>query len=187
MRVPNTNTRFRMLVTDTSIRHLDHNELDFSKQKAIEFNLPYINKGVDSFELRIWVNSMIIPHFATILRFSQDKWNAYDYMYYENGKGIDSTIIKKRGLPNDIAKLTAYLCNEDVLNLPSQDAIPNFHDNIADGQTCFIEIATKNFYKALDYHCPEHFNDSYNKKFMEVINFINRYLPVYTPLCLPSK
>ena len=53
--------------------------------------------------------------------------------------------------------------------------------------TCTIEISTKTFYKALHYHCPEHFTDNYNKRFMDIVDFLNPYIPFYFPICLPVK
>ena len=142
---------------------------------------------MDSFELRIWVSSMTIPDFATILRYSDSQWVAHEYAYYENGSIIDSLIVKKIDLSYSIGNVVTYLSDSAVLTLPSQDAIPGFVDNIADGQTCTIEISTKTFYKALHYHCPEHFSDPYNKKFMGIVTFLNKYLHFYSPICLPAK
>lgn len=166
---------------------MPYNEIDISRIRTKEFNLPEIYKGVDSFELRIWVSSMIIPDFATILRYSDSQWVAHEYIYYENGNILDSLIIKKINLSDSIGNVVTYLSDSAVLKLPSQHAIPGFVDNVADGQTCTIEISTKTFYKALHYHCPEHFSDSYNKKFMGIVTFLNSYLHFYSPICLPPK
>ena len=177
---------FRTIVTDT-MKLIPYNEIDLSRIRAKAFNIPEIVKGVDSFELRIWVSSMMIPDYATILRYSDTQWIANEYAYYENGNTIDSVIIRKINLPDSIANVISYLSDSSVLNLPSQNAIPGFIDNVADGQTCTIEISTKTFYKSLHYHCPEHFTDNYNKRFMEIVNFLNPRLHFYIPYCLPSK
>ncbi|OQP47847.1 hypothetical protein A4H97_30520 [Niastella yeongjuensis] len=176
---------FKTLVTDT-MKLMPYNEIDISKVRTKEFNLPEIYKGVDSFELRIWISSMTIPDFATILRYSDSQWVAHKYTYFENGNILDSLIIKRINLPDSIGNLVSYLSDSAVLMLPSQHKIPGFVDNVADGQTCTIEISTKTFYKALHYHCPEHFSDSYNKKFMEIVMFLNTCLHFYYPLCLPT-
>jgi len=177
---------FRTIVTDT-MKLMPYNETDLSRIRAKEFNLPEITKGVDSFEVRIWVSSMMIPDFATILRYSDTQWIAHEYAYYENGNMLDSVILRKINLTDSIGKVVSYLSDSSVLNLPSQHAIPGFVDNVADGQTCTIEISTKTFYKALHYHCPEHFTDNYNKRFMDIINFLNLHLHFYMPICLPAK
>jgi len=166
---------------------MPYNETDLSRIRAKEFNLPEITKGVDSFEVRIWVSSMMIPDFATILRYSDTQWIAHEYAYYENDNMLDSVILRKINLTDSIGKVVSYLSDSSVLNLPSQHAIPGFVDNVADGQTCTIEISTKTFYKALHYHCPEHFTDNYNKRFMDIINFLNLHLHFYMPICLPAK
>lgn len=44
---------FKQIVTDTSLSHQSFNEINLSKEAAEELNIPYIHKGVDSFELRI--------------------------------------------------------------------------------------------------------------------------------------
>jgi hypothetical protein len=177
---------FRTIVTDT-IELMPYNEIDLSRMRATKFNLPEIIKGVDSFELRIWISSMMVPDFATILRYADTQWVAHEYEYYENGNSVDSVIIKKISLTDSIGKVVSYLSDSSVLNLPSQYAIPGFIDNIADGQTIAIETSTKTFYKALHYHCPEHFTDKYNKRFMGIINYLNSYLNFNIPKCLPAK
>ena len=151
-------------------------------------NLSPIDKGVDSFELRIWVTSMMIPAHRTILKFDQDKWAAYDYWYYPNDKLVDSMTVYNKPAPNEIEKLVSFLEKKEVLELPSQFAIPNFQDNIADGQSCTIEISTKHFYKALQYRCPEHYSgEPNNVKFMSIITFLNPYFKFYIPWCKPGE
>lgn len=177
---------FRIIVTDT-MKLIPYNEIDLSRFRAKEFNLPELTKGVDSFELRIWVSSMMIPNIATILRYSDTQWVAHSYAYYDSGGVLDSVIARKIVLPDSIYKVVSYLSDTSVLNLPSQHAIPRFVDNIADGQSCTIEISTRTFYKALHYHCPEHYTDNYNKRFMEIVNFLNPYLHFYTPFCLQAQ
>jgi hypothetical protein len=177
---------FKNFVIDT-MRLTPHNEIDLSRIRAKEFNLPGITNGVDSFELRIWVSSMLVPEFATIIRYSDSQWIAHEYTYYKNGSTLDSVIMRKMNLTDSIGNVVSYLSDSGVLNLPSQHAIPGFVDNVADGQSCTIEISTKTFYKALDYHCPEHFTDPFNKRFMEIVNFLNPYLQFYAPICVPTK
>ena len=177
---------FKTIVTDT-MKLMPYNEINLSRIRAKEFNLPEIIKGVDSFELRIWVSSMMIPYFATILRYSDSQWVAHEYAYYEKGNILDSVIIRKMDLTDSVGNVVSYLSDSSVLKLPSQYAIPGFVDNVADGQSCTIEISTNTFYKALYYHCPEHFTDPFNKRFMEIVNYLNPYLHFYMPICLSAK
>ena len=184
MYIPKKQDSFRTIITDTSVTHNRFNELYFSKKRCEEFNLPLIHNGVDSFELRIWTNSIFSPKTLIILRYATDKWIAAKYSYFKGNNVIDSEIITNIPIPKDIDKVPAFLSSPDVLNLPSQMAIPNFVDNIGDGQSCMLEISTPAFYKALDYHCPEFYvNDPYDKKFMSIVNFLNSYFNFYVPYC----
>jgi hypothetical protein len=176
---------FRTIVTDT-IKLMPYNELDLSRIRSRKFNLPDITKGVDSFELRIWKSSNLTPDYFTILRYSDDGWVGHKAAYYENDKELDSLVIWRIELVDSVEKVATFLSDSNVLNLPSQHAIPDFIDNVADGQTCTIEIATNGFYKALHYHCPEHYADTYNKRFMGIVNYLNAYLNFYTPWCKPD-
>jgi hypothetical protein len=144
---------FRTIVTDTPVNHRIRNELDFSRRMSDRLNLARIDKGVDSFELRIWVTSMIIPADLVVLKFLGNKWVAYKYWFYNHdGNGIDSMNVYKIPTLKGIDNFVSYAKSKEVLELPSQDAIPKFEDNIGDGQTITIEIATSTFYKALQYH-----------------------------------
>jgi hypothetical protein len=152
-------------------------------------NLPEIERGVDSFELRIWVTGMSLPNKLIVLKFSQNKWNAFNYAYFSHSDtGLDSMSVHSIAIPREIDKITPYLKQRAILDLPSQMAIPNFRDEIVDGQTCTVEIATRTFYKALQYHCPEHYSSEPNNvKFMELINFLNVHFNFYEPWCKPGK
>ena len=179
--------KFQCFVSDTSFTHLQYNEIDFSKNRSSMLSLSPIEKGVDSFELRIWVTNMMIPKRLIVLKFDNYKWVAYKYLYYPNEKFIDSMTVNCISTPNEVYKIVSFLTQKEILNLPSQIAIPNFQDNINDGQTCTIEISTKKFYKELEYHCPEHFTKEPNNiKFMGVINYLNQYFKFYNPWCKPG-
>lgn len=151
-------------------------------------SLSPIDKGVDSFELRIWVSSMMIPKHLIVLKYDQDRWGNYEYWYYPNDKLIDSMTVYNKPIPKEVDKIVLFLKQAEILELPSQLAIPNFQDNIADGQTCTIEISTKHFYKALQYHCPEHFSSEPNNvKFMSIIKYLNPHFKFYIPWCKPGE
>jgi hypothetical protein len=179
-------SHFKTFVTDT-IKLMPYSELDLSRIRSEKFNLPDITKGVDSFELRIWISSNLTPDYFTILRYSDDGWVGHKAAYFESDKELDSAVVRKLELVDSVEKVMSFLSDSSVLNLPSQHAIPDFIDNVADGQSCTIEIATKGFYKALHYHCPEHFVDTYNKRFMVIVNYLNEYLNFYTPWCKPAQ
>ena len=181
-------SNFQTLVTDTSLSHRTNNEVDFSRGMGSILNLPEIYNGVDSFELRIWVTGIMLPNNLIILKFVQNKWNAFSYSFYSHSdSGLDSMNVYNLAIPEEIDKIVSHLKQRTVLELPSQMAIPNFRDEIADGQTCTVEIATKNFYKSLQYHCPEHYSrEPNNSKFMELINFLNSFFNFYIPWCKPG-
>jgi hypothetical protein len=67
----------------------------------------------------------------------------------------------------------------------SQDEIPNFEYNVADGVTYTMEIATRKYYKVLKYHCPEKFalKEINNRKFVDLIFMIDKHLHFYIPFC----
>lgn len=179
---------FQTLVSDTSITHRADNEIDFSRKMNSRLSLPPIYKGVDSFELRIWVSNMIIPNRLIILKYDQGRWANYKYLYYPNDELIDSMTVYNKPIPKEVDKIVSFLKQKEILELPSQFAIPNFNDNIADGQTCTIEISTRHFYKALQYHCPEFFpNEPNNVKFMGIINYLNPHFKFYYPWCNPGE
>jgi hypothetical protein len=177
---------FRVFVTDTAVNHRSTNELDFSIRNSGRLNLPHIHRGVDSFELRIWVSGISKPSQLLILRFTDSKWDFLKYDYYTGGKTIDSVFGYRQEIPRGIDSLVEYLQQPDLLALPSQDAIPRFTDNISDGQTCTIEISTSNFYKAVAYHCAEHYDEKNNRQFMSVVGTLNGYFMFYFPLCKPT-
>lgn len=175
---------FVQLVSDTAISHLPFNEIDFSREASRSLNLPAIINGVDSFELRIWMSSMVSPLVLTIVRFENDEWFVFNYLYYSGHEGVDSSKMERMPYPNGIEKVVSMLGSDSILNLPSQVAIPGFVDNMADGHTITIEIATRKHYKALQYHCPERYpNEPNNRKFVNLVEFLNRYFHFYFPFC----
>jgi len=177
-----TANSFRTLVSDTSVTHRPDFEINFSKSQSEFLNLPIIFKGVDSFELRVWSFGFWTRSDLFILRYSQNKWVASNYIYYDTDNIIDSLHLITKQVSNDTAsKIQHYLTKDSILNLPSQIAIPNFRDNTADGETFHIEIATKNFYKHLCYHNPQYFNDQYTKRFSKLLSFIESNFKIYYP------
>ena len=181
-RRPESVDNFKTLISDTSVTHRPNFEIDFSKQQSEFLNLPGIYEGVDSFELRIWSFGFWTRTDLFILRYSQDKWIAANYIYYDTENVIDSLHLITRQVSNDTAtKVRDYLIQDSILKLPPQIAIPNFRDNTADGETYYIEIATNKFYKQLSYHNPRHFNDADNRQFMRLMEFITSNFRIYYP------
>ncbi len=179
---PETANSFRILVSDTSITHRPDLEIDFSKQQSELLNLPIIFKGVDSFELRIWSFGFWTRTDLFVLRYSQNKWVASNYIYYDTENIIDSLHLITRQVANDTAtKIQHYLTQDSILKLPSQFAIPNFRDNTADGETYYIEVATNEFYKQWCYHNPQYFDDPDNRQFKRLLNFLTSNFRIHYP------
>lgn len=178
----NIEANFKTYVSDTSITHRPNFEIDFSKRQSHILNLPNITKGVDSFELRIWSFGFWTRNDLFILRYSENKWVASNYIYFTNDKTIDSLFLKTRNVSNDTAQMICnYLTKDSILNLPSQIGIPNFIDNTSDGETFYVKISTNKFYKQLRYHNPEYFDEPNNKQFIRIMDFIKSNFRIYYP------
>jgi hypothetical protein len=173
---------FRTLISDTSVTHGEDFEINFSKRQSELLNLPVIFKGVDSFELRVWSFGFWTRTDLFTLRYSNKKWIAANYIYYDSENIIDSLHLITRQVSNDTAtKIKNYLIQDSVLKLPSQIAIPNFRDNTADGETYYIEVATKEFYKQWRYHNPQYFDDLDNRQFIRLLNFLTSNFRIHYP------
>ena len=176
------NSEFKVLATDTSKGQFD--DLEFGKWKSKWLNIQQIYTGVDSFEFRIWNSGMWSPAELVILRYFDSKWIVCNYTHVANGKNvIDSLKVFCKQIDPTIAlKIENYFIQDSILTLPSQTAIPKFIDNTADGDTYFIEIATKKFYKTLRYHNPQYFSDQYNQQFVRIIHFLEPHLKFFHTL-----
>lgn len=154
-----------MFVSDSLITHRQLNELEHSKSNAQLLHLPEITGGVDSFELRIWHWSFAGGTSLTNLRFIKGKWLGHRTQYFSSNGNVDSCFTVAIPIPENISQIVKYLTSDSILQLPSQQAIPDFVDNVGDGQSVQLEISTASFYKTLNYHCPEHYTDKYNINF----------------------
>lgn len=173
---------FRHLLADTSESERAKKELAFSNRSSEYLNLSNIFNGVDSFEFRIWSFGFWTRSDLFILKFSKGVWLSYNYIYYDNGKTIDSLHMFSNVINKDSAfNFAKSLCADSLLNLPTQISIPNFEDNTADGETYYIEIATKDFYKLLSYHNPQYFTDKSNKQFLRLIDKIKENYKIHYP------
>ena len=156
---------FKILPTDTL-------DLEFSKYRTNILNLQPIQKGVDSFELRIW-NFGSLYHELVILRYLNNSWISCTYSYEINGKNIvdSQTVLCHQINPQIAVSVVNYLTQDSVLEIPSQRAIPNFKDTTIyeGGCTYLLELATKDFYKVLLYNNPHVHLDNHNKQFVRLI------------------
>ena len=175
---------FVQMITDTAISHLPFNEIDFSRETSRKLNLPNIINGVDIFEHRIWMSSMVSPSILRIVKFEEGDWFVLNYHYYNGHEGVDSSKMERMPYPYGIERVVSMLSSDSILNLLSQVAIPGFVDNVADGHTITIEITTRKYYKALQYHCPERYpREPNNQRFVQLLKFLDGYFQFYFPFC----
>ncbi|NNV57142.1 hypothetical protein [Limnovirga soli] len=154
--------------------------------QALKLSLTQLNKGVDSFEMRIWVGSMFVEHDLILLKYSDTSWQTQRIRYFKSEDGVmhfkNENVVKPTiTLPLLIDSLKIF----QIEKLISQEQIPNFVDNVADGVTYNLEIATKGSYKLLTYHCPEHYSKTEinNKKFLDLILLVDKYFHFWSPIC----
>jgi hypothetical protein len=158
-----------------------------------DYYIPKIDAGVDSFELRVLRYPVIFWPSAHFISFSytNKQWvllkttylgtqdddkinNENDSSYSQPVIDSFTTVRIKPLLP--IAVILDSLKKFDIVNIPDQDNIPGFNDNIIDGEYYIIEVAVKNNYKIIGYHSPTAFQDKYNKRIVSLLSFIKKYL-----------
>lgn len=155
-------------------------------EKALKLNLKPIYAGVDSFEMRIWVGSIIAEHELIVLKRTNTSWFTQKMKYHETEDGLMH--FKNEKLRNSTIALPLLIDSLRQLQpnkIISQDEIPNFVENVADGVTYNLEIATKGSYKLVTYHCPERFakTEINNKMFLKFILLMNKYFNFWSPMC----
>jgi hypothetical protein len=153
------------------------------------FNLPRIDQGVDSFEMRLWCSlSMTDIRTITILRYSDSTWKLTETRYWvqnmrnwnKNSKYILDSLITKNIIPGSAFSTIINSIQKFELNtLPTQDKIPGFHNGVSDGMNYQIEIATKNYYHRLSYANPFHYQDKHNKKISNFLMFCKTNLKAF--------
>ena len=157
----------------------------FSEQ-AISLNLPSIRQNADSFELRLWISSMLVEHCVIILVYKDSLWYSYKINYHVSENGGKINYVKEKVESEALTKsLVDSLMLIDFSNLKSQNEIKDFKDNIADGVSYNLEIATKKSYRILTYHCPEHFakTEINNRKFLDIVRLLDKHFHFLTIPC----
>jgi hypothetical protein len=155
-------------------------------------HLPKIEKGVDSFELRLWSSlSMTDLQILTTLRFSDGLWHCTQSRYWigaitEWGKNrslyVDSVETRKVVPTIPYKDLLDTIRRYHITNIPSQQDIPGFVDRTADGMVYVLEIAESNKYYSITYRNPQTYDDSANKKISSLLSFLNRSISAFTIL-----
>jgi hypothetical protein len=129
---------------------------------------------------------MMIPHLLVTVNITDTSVTAQKFDYYLSDDGLVNFKPSQRGFGGDSLQLLVEELNEiDFTKMISQSEIASFNDNVADGITYNLEIATSKYYKLLTYHCPEHFakTDPNNKKFLNIVFILDRHLHFYSPIC----
>jgi hypothetical protein len=184
---------FQQLLPDTSTTKYDYYNAAINLNN--ELNLNRINKGVDSFEFRMWTGGMMDLSRLYIIKYVDNNWFATVTDYWQRApergeKGytnqkypyqalntiVDSSytyrVVPAISFSNILDTLTHYQLNA----IPSQKDIPDFVDGIADGFSYSIELSTKHYYKLMSYHSPnlQHDKFGYNAQVTEFLKFIER-------------
>lgn len=155
-------------------------------ETASQLNLTPIDKGVDSFEIRIWVSSIFIEKDLLVLKYSDNTWQHQKIRFYRRPDDVVYSKQEKIKRPEiSLELLVDSIRRIQFDKLLPQNEIPGFVDNVADGVWYSVEIATKGSYKQLTYHCPERFakTEINNKKFLDLIFLLNRYYHFWMPIC----
>ena len=167
-----------------NFRNLTSDSLLFSDlaEKTKALNLPPINKGVDSFELRVWHGiSIASPKRLVTLKYQDSAWyltNTHYWLNYQRTNGspdkvlLDSSFTKTLGVPSNISSIVDSIFQFRFDTFPSQTEIPGFEDRVADGVFYHVEISTPNFYKAISYNNPSRYEDAYNHRMTKFITML---------------
>ncbi|MFT3704146.1 MAG: hypothetical protein QM802_17395 [Agriterribacter sp.] len=154
-------------------------------EMAVKLKLLPIDKAVDSFELRLWVGSMVLPNKLIVLYYKDSMWQTHKIYYYDKQDG--SIFRKEEKIKTDfpVTALADSLQLIDFSKMISQHEIKGFEDNVADGVTYHLEIATKREYKCLTYHCPEYFSKTEinNKKFLDLVLLLDKHFGFWSAIC----
>lgn len=166
------------------------NDSSWTTRLSIALNLPTINRGVDSFELRLWSSLSITDiRNVIILRFSGGRWHCTESQYWVetiDEMGVNSalsadSIQTKKVLPAIPYKdLLDSIKHYEIWNIPTQQDIPDFVDRTADGMTYTLEIAQPHKYYSVTYRNPQAYTDPANEKFNALLKFLSRSINVFT-------
>jgi hypothetical protein len=178
--------KFQVLLPDTVKTHQPNKTFDYLIDLGKQMNLPKLDTGVNGTKIRLWITSMMIPHLLVTVNITDTSVTAQKFDYYLSDDGLVNFKPSQRGFGGDSLQLLVEELNEiDFTKMISQSEIASFNDNVADGITYNLEIATSKYYKLLTYHCPEHFakTDPNNKKFLNIVFILDRHLHFYSPIC----
>jgi len=172
----------------------------FIKQRreiADLFNIPTLTKGTDSFEIRFMPINNFIGANAHIFQFKLDSngWRGYHYFSYSMPITLSESRKVKMSdafnLGDSVLVVQAIqpICGWDkfidsinyfgIPHFPGRHEIKDFEPGTwveAHRYGYEVEIATPNSYRFLEYHIPELYPDSTNKKFAAFVEMVQRQL-----------
>jgi hypothetical protein len=185
---PTPKKEFQKILPDTSMIGGKNWEYKMSIDFCNQLNLNTLDKGVDSFEIRWWFPGYFSSNTIFDFRYcNSNGWlaNKTTFFYGQNKKTgdqsnkykIDSSKTENLHPIMDMERIYYTIKAFDIFHVPSQTNIPNFKDNINDGTYLVIEIATKDYYKIISYHCPDAYrNEPNNQKILQIYQFLLTYL-----------
>ncbi len=176
---------------DTGIpnRYIYKNEQQYLKRKKLlskRLALYDIEKGINDFELRLWLfPSMWDPSILYILKGKDTTWTLFHYQYYTlRATGINNyydsplvdSVIMESVRPQKINWQT-YINNLRLVslwNLQTESSIIDKEFNMLDGHRYILEFTDKGKYKYLFYTTPEYFQDKdiNHRKFTEFKKYL---------------
>jgi hypothetical protein len=178
---------FKVILPDTNKTHQVYTTFEHLKLLGDQMDLGKIYNGVDSFEIRLWIVSMLNPNRMVQLKKSNQLITSQEFTYDYSPDNKLSIRAGKIIQNNSYQILVDSLKFYGFESLLSQEEIDNFVDNIADGVTYTMEIATSKYYKLISYHCPEHYakTEENNRHFLNIVLLLDNYLHFYSPICSP--
>lgn len=150
---------------------------------ASALHLDNLQKGTDSFELRLWRWPILGDvNTVTTLKYADSRWQLFETSYYRHFENdnplkliIDSSFYVRLPIA-DSFELISKLSAINISSLPEQKDISGFDDYVSDGAYYLLEYATKGFYKTLSYHNPANYPDSQNIRFAKLVRLLRKPL-----------
>ena len=148
-------------------------------------NLASIEKGVDSFEFRFWIDPQLTNgDHVFCVKYQNNKWVFLNYYFDEHGDKsfelkdfnlVHYNIGEKpfflcRSINPFAINFESFLSKAGVDTLPTQSSLKDYHGCCFDGTVYFFEIATKNSYKFCVYENPDCCKDNIEKN-QQFLNF----------------
>jgi len=182
---------FTLILPDTSKTHQPHIFYENKKYLTEELNLRKLEFNTDSFELRLWVKFELITGGQVYsLKKINSQWTCLHYSYYEQESDspvehevydnisyftVDSISVKKKTPKSGWSKFLGEIEDANIYNLPDQSDIKGWENLVTDGNTFYVEYATKTKYKFYSYNCPDLYEDDFVEcrqmiKILEIFN-----------------